>query len=638
MRVLWISDSPDTPSGFGNVTRFVCGGLAKRGHQVSILGWQTMQQQEWNGCQVYPASVGLGSRSLFPFLVRHRPEIVIALADVWWLPYFSAPHIRRQMLLTDTPWALYFPIDGNLKEENLPASWVELLGAVDIPIAMSEFGRDTAQRSGIDCKYIPHGVDSGIFYPPADRQRAKAEVDAAGKFMILSDSRNQPRKMLPRLLDIFAKFAKGRSDALLHLHTDPDDEFTKSGLYSYDVRADLRHLGIESQVRFSSGHVMSRGGGLPLEELARYYRAADVHLLASSGEGFGLPTLQAAAAGAVPMAGAYSASLELVSGHGEAVAISDWSENEFGIRRALIDVDDAVTRLARLYDDRELLAERSRLSAEFALPYNWDRVLDQWDDLLRSTAEAKRRISRVPIARAMDTTLASRFAPQVPSGSVTVNVVEHHFGRLEAGLVSDTKGHLSDVRIPSVQESCVVNRLKVIRNAGYIGVAPGNLELFYRLKAIFPVIQGWVPLTSGEALDVCDFPSLQTGEKESQTAHKIAVDSPWRGRYDLSQSVLLFNMCAELKDELLIEAALFGVVCVGSPGSEAQETLWPELAMSSQEEALVTARRLLTNNALLRRISVRARSVCVERYGLDEAAMADSLRELHASYSRVASN
>src|ERR1035438_879900 len=126
MRVLWISDSPDTPSGFGNVTRFVCEGLARRGHNVSIIGWQTRQQHEWNGCQVYPVAKGsLGGEAVFPLLVRCRPEIVIALGDVWWLPYLNAPHMRRQMELTDAPWALYFPIDGDMEGEKLPASWTD---------------------------------------------------------------------------------------------------------------------------------------------------------------------------------------------------------------------------------------------------------------------------------------------------------------------------------------------------------------------------------------------------------------------------------------------------------------------------------------------------------------------------------
>jgi glycosyltransferase involved in cell wall biosynthesis len=451
MRVLWISDSPDTPSGFGHVTRFVCEGLARRRHDVSILGWQTKETHDWNGCKVYPAVGTLGSHSLYPFLVRHRPEIVIALGDVWWLPYFSAPHVRRQMQLTDTPWALYFPIDGDIEDGGLPSGWVELLQEVDIPIAMSEFGRNAAARYGINCRYIPHGVDRSVFYPPASREQAKAEVGAEGKFLVLSDSRNQPRKMLPRLLDVFAKFAQGRPDALLHLHTDPNDEFTRSGVYSYDVRADLRHYGIESQVRFTPGLVMEHRGGVPLSELAAYYRAADVHLLASSGEGFGLPTLQAAAAGAVPLAGAYSASLELVKGHGEAIAIGDWSENEFLIRRALIDVDDAVAKLARFCDDRALLAERSRQSVQFAAAYDWNKVLDQWDQLLRSTATRDRRISRVQTAQPLAGKLMAQFAPQVANGTIKVNVVEHKFGHLEAGIMADVKGHLSDVRIPAIQ-------------------------------------------------------------------------------------------------------------------------------------------------------------------------------------------
>ena len=625
MRVLWISDSPDTPSGFGNVTRFVCGGLAARGHAVSILGWQTTAQHEWNGCTVYAASGMLGSRSLFPFLVRHRPEIVIALADVWWLPYFSAPHIRRQMLLTDTPWALYFPIDGDKKDGCLPSSWIEFLRDVDIPIAMSEFGRETAHHSGIECTYIPHGVDRSVFFAPEDREQAKAEADATGKFLVLSDSRNQPRKLLPRLLDVFARFARGRPDALLHLHTDPDDEFTKSGIYSYDVRADARHLGIESQVRFTPGHAMKQGGGVPLSQLAAYYRAADVHLLASSGEGFGLPTLQAAAAGAVPMAGAYSASLELVKGHGETIEIADWSENEFGIRRALIDIDDAAARLARLYDDRALLKEKSRQSASFAAAYDWSRVLDQWDELLRNLAARRRRITRIPVAQTLNATLSARFAPEVAGGSVSVNVVEHKFGRLEAEIIADTKGHLSDVRIPSLQDSCTVGGLRIIRTAGYVCVAPGDCDLFRRLQAIFPMIGGWIPaLSRGDA-------GPEHGFNNDLT--EIAVDSPHGACYDLAQSVLVLNVSGGLADEYIVHAALFAVPCIGPPRSEAQQALWAELARSDDKCALDLGRELFTNCALMRRVASSGHARCMTKYHPDETEVARCVRETYAARS-----
>jgi hypothetical protein len=55
MKILWMSDSPTSASGFGNVTRFVCAGLAARGHQVDILGWQTRGLPvTWQQCTLFP--------------------------------------------------------------------------------------------------------------------------------------------------------------------------------------------------------------------------------------------------------------------------------------------------------------------------------------------------------------------------------------------------------------------------------------------------------------------------------------------------------------------------------------------------------------------------------------------------------
>jgi glycosyltransferase involved in cell wall biosynthesis len=164
LHVLWISDSPTTPSGFGNVTRFVCQGLAERGHDVHVLGWQVREPGEWNGCRLHPpVKDPMGSDALYAYLLRHRPDVVIALADVWWLPSFAAPHVRRQLELTGTPWLLYFPIDGDCDDGRLPPSWVQLLREVDVPVAMSRYGQEVAQRCGVDCAYIPHGVDVDTF-------------------------------------------------------------------------------------------------------------------------------------------------------------------------------------------------------------------------------------------------------------------------------------------------------------------------------------------------------------------------------------------------------------------------------------------------------------------------------------------
>jgi glycosyltransferase involved in cell wall biosynthesis len=625
MRILWISDSPDTPSGFGTVTASVCQGLAARGHDVSIMGWQTKLAGEWNGCRVYPSLGKLASETIFPFLVRQRPEIVIALADVWWLPYFCSPHVRRQMELTDTPWVLYFPIDGDMEGEALPASWVDLLRQVDVPVAMSQYGKRIAERHGIGCRYIPHGVDLDVFCPPADRQGAKADIGAEGKFLVLSDSRNQPRKMLPRLLDIFARFAAACPESVLHLHTDPDDEFTRSGIYSYNVRSDVRHLGIESKVRFTPGMTMKGGGGISLATLARYYQAADLHLLASSGEGFGLPTLQAAAAGAIPMASAYTASLELTEGHGEPVGVSDWTANEFGIRRGLIDVKDAVLRLKRLYENQADLPRRSARCREFALRYGWNTVVDQWHELISSIARSPQRILKSPAARTEPfQKLLPGSLPNIPGVSVSVRVVERQLGRTEASILADAR-QPSDVRLPALPKSCEVGGVRVPRTIGHVGMAGGGVPVFLELKRIFPILSGWVVAASAE--------DLREGEEKAWTASDLRLrrfECPEEARFDLAQSVLLLNIDGALPAQLLIDAACYGVPCIGSAIAAEQSNLWPDLATTESAEAARLARGLLTDAARLQRVSDQARNACLRLYTPDEEDSAFWLRQLHA--------
>ena len=140
------------------------------------------------------------------------------------------------------------------------------------------------------------------------------------------------------------------------------------------------------------------------------------------------------------------------------------------------------------YDDRELLAERSKQAAQFAVAYDWNKVLDQWDELLRSVANNSRRMSRVVATQSLPDSLVSKYIPGVPAGSVKVNVVEHKFGRLEAGIIADTKGHLSDVRIPAIQKACEVGGVRVVRSPAYIGVGPGDEAIFSELKSIFPIL------------------------------------------------------------------------------------------------------------------------------------------------------
>lgn len=591
MHVLWMSDSPDSPTGFGNVTRFVCSGLADLGHRVSILGWQTRGTPiVWHSCQLYPTGYSdVGADVLLFYLQRLRPDVLITLGNVWWLSWITHPLIAAN----GVPWWLYYPLDGDCGEGRLPESWVQVLRRVDLPVAMSRYGLEVTARNGVAPAYIPHGVDTGLFRPPAVKAEAKAAFGYRERFVILSDARNQARKLLPRTLEIFRRFAAGKPDVVLHLHCDPDDPSARRPTYRYDLRADVDFLAADGRVRITPGMSLN-SGGIPVEDLARLYQAADVHLLASWGEGFGLPTLQAAAAGVVPVAVDYAASRELVLDHGEAVPARHFLPSEFGVRAALIDIDAAVAQLEALYADRAALARKGAAAARFAAAYDWRKVTAHWDDLLR------REVGRVPQEapdHAATTVSGARSGagqpPVDPHASATLSVgVENYLAglasarELTARLEEEAARHPDPLTIPATPPSASPT-LAPHRTAGRVFIGgPDDIPVVRRLARIFPGLNVWAAMP-------VELDPTGTGD-----AAPVAVWRPGTGafRQQLAASVLAIDLGGRVP-ALASKAAELGVPCIGPACSTEQAQLWPELSLgrADTDAAAMLGRRMLTD-------------------------------------------
>ncbi len=524
MRILWISDSPSTPSGFGAVTRAVCGRLAARGHRVEILGWQTHGHTAWwQGVPVHPVRRDqFGADVLLGYMLRIRPEFVVTLGDVWWMAYLTEPNVQQFLDQSGARWVLYYPIDGADPNGQLPQSWVRVLTAADVPIAMSRFGASVTQACGVQAAYIPHGCDLDVFCPPEKKKVAKERLGYGGKFVVLSDARNQPRKLLPRTLDIVGMFAADKPDVIVHLHTDPDDDAAHSDLYRYELREDIKLLGLGERVYFTRGFHMRASAGLPIESLAAVYQAADVHVLASWGEGFGLPNLQAAAAGVVPIAVAYAASRELVEGHGHAVAIESVIVDEFGLVRCLLSREAAVNALNELYEDRVVLEKRSGLSRAFALDYDWDSLTDQWEAALRQ-APPRRKPDRLHVLSWVTgghnppqpelptpvATAASEVFEALPEGTqISVRFTERKFGEIATQIRHEAFQKGDELSLPVRLPPLVPGAPRA--QVGALLVSPADLQLAARIKRIFPGVAISVPRPGGDPASeaLLDVPEL----------------------------------------------------------------------------------------------------------------------------------
>jgi len=611
VRILWISDSPQSPSGFGAVTRAVCGGLARRGHRVDILGWQTHgSMTRWEGIPVHPVRHDtFGSDVIQGYLLRLQPQVIVTLADVWWMTFLADPAVQRYLDQSGARWVLYYPIDGADPDGRLPAGWVRMLQTADLPVAMSRFGARVSEASGVPAAYLPHGVDLDVFAPPADKRAAKARFGYSDRFVVLSDARNQPRKLLPRTLDIAAAFARDKRDVVVHLHCDPDDDAADSDLYRYRLIDDIAAMGLADVVRLTKNFRMWTSGGLPVESLAALYAAADVHLLCSWGEGFGLPNLQAAAAGVVPVAGAFAASQELVEEHGIAVPAEASMVDEFGLVRWLIDRAAATAALDLLYRNPAELAVRSGRSREFALPYSWDAVLDQWERVLAQAPPRRRpvRSRRFTWVAGQDdpppadlpapvaTAVSDAFATLADGTAVQLQVTERRYGEIAAEIRREAFVQGDELSIPVRLPPFFAGAPRPV--IGNVLVGPASLPVAVLLRRIFPGLQYSVPRPGGDP--------------DSDVVLPLEVLVP-----ALARCALVLDYGQDAAPGVDLAAAALGVPYLGpSP-------LWPA---PSHDTPVRQARRLLTDQGLSERRRAAALEAATAAYG---GELVDALRAM----------
>lgn len=156
------------------------------------------------------------------------------------------------------------------------------------------YGADPAR-----VELVPPGVDHAVFHP-GDRRRARSALGLSGRRVLLFAGRIQPLKGLDLAVRALAELRDpGVMLVVMGGPSGPEgsDELAR-------VRSLVEDLAVGSQVRF----VRPR----PHPELAEWYRAADVCVVPSLSESFGLVALEAAACGIPVVASAVGGLCSLV--------------------------------------------------------------------------------------------------------------------------------------------------------------------------------------------------------------------------------------------------------------------------------------------------------------------------------------
>jgi len=313
-----VSNSPNTPTGYGVQVAYLVEKLKKHGAKVAVLsnfgteGAMGKHVTKHGTVDVYPKGLqGYSEDVIQTWHDHHRakypdlPAFILTVYDVW-------VYMKTEL---KGPVICYVPLDhvtipplvkSFLKRENVSS------------IAMAPHGQRQLAINGIEAPYIPHSVDTEVFQRRdklrgvPTREFMGIDPDTFLVGMVMANKANGiiHRKAYAEQMLAFGIFHKEHPDSHLYIHAD----------YSPVVQGfHLEHLreacGIPKEaVTFANRDELRTG--YSDEEMAALYSAMDVLMMATMGEGFGVPCIEMASVGGRVIASNWAATQDLVSEDG----------------------------------------------------------------------------------------------------------------------------------------------------------------------------------------------------------------------------------------------------------------------------------------------------------------------------------
>jgi D-inositol-3-phosphate glycosyltransferase len=314
-RVVWSSNHPAAPTGYGTQSAQALKRLAADGHDVLIqanYGVQGMMT-EWEGIPVYPAGLDQYSNDVVPPLAmewwqadQSKVPLIITLYDTWVL---KGDHWNN------LPVVSWVPIDHAPCPPEV-ADWCRKPNVT--PFAMSRFGQRMLEAKGIDSIYVPHALDLKTWKPTPKTVNVLGQEVSGYELMgvpedafvvgyVFANKGVFPtRKAVAEQLLAFKLFSAKHSDAVLYIHSESYGMMGGINLHHLIEALEIP----ENQIRIVDQWLYRKN--LPQEFMVTLLSCVDVLMSCSLGEGFGLVVLEAQAVGTPVIVSDFTAQPELV--------------------------------------------------------------------------------------------------------------------------------------------------------------------------------------------------------------------------------------------------------------------------------------------------------------------------------------
>ncbi len=395
VKILWIGDSPASSTGFGRVSQAILENLYQTGrYEVSVLGVNHIvgDPHRYEGMfRIYPSRTKgdvYGFNRVEEVIAKEKPDIILLNNDLWIVSEYVKLIPANNRIIT------YSPVDALPVQSN----WLESLEKVNAKMTVyTQFAKEGVLncKQMDDISIIGHGVDTDEFYPVEDARKFLANIPEDA-FVIQNVNRNQPRKRL----DLFLKAmqiwlsrlsSSDRSNVCFYYHGTLRD-------VGWNLVSLAQRWGIDDRFLVTDQNTMTPAQGVPLAMLNRIYNCADVHVMTSMGEGFGLSPFESAACGVAQIVPAHSACKELWEGVASLIKVKEWEVLTGGINTegGVIDEEHLAEILDDLYHNRDKVKELGRKAYQHVSQekFTWAYVAGQFDSVIADVLRNDTHLSK----------------------------------------------------------------------------------------------------------------------------------------------------------------------------------------------------------------------------------------------------
>ena len=305
IRVLFYADTFDATSGYSKVGNSLAKRLAKDSrfdvYYQQLVGVEPVHIKE--EVKILPSFCDRNNPLFINNIVNNlrtiAPEVFLPISDIFLMKKDGLDRLNfKEMVFM--PYVL-------LDSINVPDYFEDILDKASCILAAHEFGQEQLKKENYESEILYHGVDPE--YKPISegekinlRKKLKIPVDNKVFFFC---GRNFLRKRPFRLVEAIGRYNKYCDDNnlvntttfLLHVSNHKDIGWN---LEKFMEREGKRLNTTFDNVIFTKEHKL--GQGLKEDEFVKFYQVSDFYISAASGEGFGLPIIEAMAVGNIVIA------------------------------------------------------------------------------------------------------------------------------------------------------------------------------------------------------------------------------------------------------------------------------------------------------------------------------------------------